>query len=339
MIEAGDRRNKRSEFMETYWSRRVRSLEAYVPGEQPGDKRYLKLNTNENPYPPSPKVLDAVRNAADASLRLYPDPVCGELRETIAAHYGLKKEEVFVGNGSDEVLSFAFAAFFDGDRPVLFPDITYSFYPVYANFYGIPFRTVALAEDFSVPTEKFLVPNDGIIIPNPNAPTSRYLPLGDVERLLAYNLVIVRTLSKSMALAGMRVGFALAQAEMIEALNTVKDSFNSYTVDRLASVAAIAAFRDATYYRETSAKIGKPRDRTALALRDLGFEVLDSSSNFLFISHEKVPAAELFRKLKERAVLVRYFKKPRIDNHLRVSVGTDEDMERFVGAVKAILEE
>ena len=354
--------------MSRFWNKRIAGLEAYVPGEQPQDKQYIKLNTNENPYPPSPQVIKAIKNAADERLRLYPDPSCEKLREVIAQYHDLQKEEVFVGNGSDEVLAFSFAAFFDPEEPVLFPDITYSFYPVYSNFFNLKFNLIELNEDFSIPVEKFLTANGGIIIPNPNAPTSKYLSVSEIIKILDYNLsihkvvvideayidfggesivsllsrypnlLIVQTLSKSRSLAGLRVGFALGHKDLIEGLNRVKNSINSYTVDRLALAGAIEAFKDEKYFQRTKIKIIRTRNWVSNELWKAGFKVIESQANFLFISHSLISAGELYKKLKDKGVLVRYFNKPRIDNFLRVSIGTDDEMKIFLRVVTQILE-
>ena len=355
--------------MSRFWNERIKNLEAYVPGEQPQDRQYIKLNTNENPYPPSPRVIEAIREAADGSLKLYPDPECEKLRETLAEYYHLRKEEVFVGNGSDEVLAFSFAAFFCPEQPVLFPDITYSFYPVYSNFFNLKYDQIPLNEDFSVPVEKFFKPNGGVIIPNPNAPTSRYLSVPEIIKILDFNLsinrvvvvdeayidfggesivgvlerypnlLVVHTLSKSRSLAGLRVGFALGHKELIEGLNRVKSSINSYTVDRLALAGAVEALKDEEYFQLTRNKIIKTRNEVAAELIAAGFKVVESQANFIFISHPLMHASELYKKLKENGILVRYFKKPRIDNFIRVSIGTDEEMKKFLQTIIQILEQ
>jgi len=350
--------------LSTYWSELTTSLEPYVPGEQPKDRTYIKLNTNENPYPPSPKALEAIREAAGADLRLYPDPSCDALRETIAAYYGFAKEQVFVGNGSDEILAFAFPAFFSANRKILFPDITYSFYPVYAQLYGIPYETVPTDEQFRIDPKTYAVENGGVILPNPNAPTARFLLVNGIKEILeankeqvvivdeAYidfggesvapliaeypNLLVVQTLSKSRSLAGLRVGMALGHPDLIEGLNRIKNSFNSYTLDRLALAGAVAAIEDRDYFEETSRKVVATRDRTTAALRELGFEVIDSLANFVFVMHPQKEARELFALLKERGILVRYFNKPRIDRYLRVSIGTDEEMDALLDVLRDI---
>ena len=353
--------------MKKHWSQRIRDMVPYVPGEQPRDRQFIKLNTNENPYPPSPKALEALRAAAGDSLRLYPDPECTELRAAIAAAHGLSPEQVFPGNGSDEVLAFCFQAFFDPDRPVRFADITYTFYAVYASYFGLTPELVPLAEDFTLPVADFLAPGcGGVVLANPNAPTGLAVGLADIRRILeahrdqvvlvdeAYidfggasadvlvpeydNLVVVRTLSKGHALAGLRVGYALAQPDLIAALRCVRDSINSYTVDRAAQAAAAASLRDAAYFQERTAQVVRTRQRTALALRDMGFAVTDSQANFLFVRHPQVPAKTLLDGLRERGILVRWFDRPRIRDYLRITVGTDGEMDALTAALKELTE-
>lgn len=343
--------------MKEFWSDRIRDMVPYTPGEQPRDRKFIKLNTNENPYPPSDGTLAAIRDAAGAELRRYPDPECTALREALAAFHGLTPEQIFVGNGSDEVLAFCFQAFFTPGRTVLFPDITYSFYPVYASLFGQDYREIPLDGDFGLPVEAFLGGSGGVVIANPNAPTGRDIPLSDIRRILeanseaavlvdeAYvdfgaqsaveliggypNLVVVRTMSKSRSLAGLRVGYAMGNAGLIAALNCVKNSFNSYTLDRVAQAGAEASVRDADYFRAVVARVVRTRDAAAARLKELGFRVYDSAANFLFISHDKAPARELLSGLRERGILVRWWDKPRIDNCLRVTIGTDGEMETF----------
>ncbi len=353
--------------MSRYWNSTIKNLQSYVPGEQPKDKRYIKLNTNENPYPPSPRVIDAIRNAANEDLRLYPDPNGDELRKVIASYYGLNSEQVFVGNGSDEILGFTFGAFFDTDNPILFPDITYSFYQVYAKLFHLNYKTIPVNESFGICEEQYLIKNGGIIIPNPNAPTSKYLSHQQILKMTEYNyskcgklvvideayvdfggesvakyireypnLLIIQTLSKARSLAGMRIGFALGAEELIHGLNRIKNSFNSYTLDRLALVAAREAFLDKPYFEETTKRVIQTREWTIGRLRTTGCTVMDSMANFIFMSHPKIAAGELFVKLKERGILVRYFNLPRINNFLRVSIGTDEQMRKFCEAVEEI---
>ena len=350
-----------------YWSRRIRDIEPYVPGEQPKDRRYVKLNTNENPYPPSPKVAEAVAQMSASDLRLYPDPECAELRRSLADFYGLAPEQVFVGNGSDEVLAFSFLAFADDSTPAVFPDVTYSFYPVYGEFFENRCRIVPVNADFTIPLEELRKDDGTVVLTNPNAPTGIGLGLDDVESLLranpnhvvildeAYidfggesaaglipkyeNLLVIQTFSKSRSLAGLRVGFALGNESLIAALGAVKNSVNSYTLDRLALAAAKAAVEDRAYFYDTCHRIAKTRETTNGKLRELGFSVLPSQANFVFAAHDRVPGKTLFRRLRERGVLVRYFDKPRIDNFLRITIGTDAEMETLLAALKTILEE
>jgi histidinol-phosphate aminotransferase len=363
--------------MSVYWNRRVRGLSPYVPGEQPRDRKFIKLNTNENPYPPSPKVvevIEAVLSEGGGRLRLYPDPACRELREAVAGRYGVKPEEVFAGNGSDEILAFAFGAFFeapipdkDGAPPVLFPDITYSFYPVYAELWGLLFQTIPLGEDFSINTKDYRVPAGGVIFPNPNAPTGKALSPGEIKPILEYqgkyhkvvvvdeayaafgaesmvpwingypNLLTVHTLSKSASLAGLRAGFAIGNEELIEGLCRIRDSFNSYTLDRLALAGAAAAVSDAPYYDEINRRVISTRERVSPALRAMGFTVIPSSANFIFAGPPGMGGADFLTRLRERGILVRHFNKPRIDNFLRISVGTDEEMDEFLKQCGEIL--
>lgn len=353
--------------MSKYWSKVTRNIEPYVPGEQPKDKKYIKLNTNENPYPPSPKVLEAIKRAANGDLRLYPDPDCSELRETIAKYYNLDKSEVFIGNGSDEVLALSFLAFFNPNDTIIFPEISYSFYPVYANLYNINYKTAKLNDDFSINLEEFMQENGGVVIANPNAPTGRFIDIESIKKILEYNsenvvivdeayidfggtsvvqlidsypnLLVIQTLSKSRSLAGMRVGFALGKAELIDGLNRIKNSFNSYTIDRIAAVAAIEAIKDEEYFKECTLKIIKTRDRISKELEDIGFNVIPSKSNFIFASHNNYEASKLFTMLKEKGVLVRYFNKEKINNYLRISIGSDEEMDTFIIRLKEVLSE
>ena len=351
--------------MKQFWSERIKDLVPYTPGEQPKDRVFIKLNTNENPYPPSPEVLKAIETAAGEGLRLYPDPEAAALRQAIAEYHGLKPEQVFCGNGSDEVLGLCFYAFFTPGKKVVFPDITYSFYPVYTELFGLDYEEIALNEDFTLPVEKFLGGNGGVVICNPNAPTGRTLPLSDIRRILdanpdvvvlvdeAYadfgaqsavdlikeypNLVVVCTMSKSRSLAGMRIGYALGNTDLIAGVNCVKNSFNSYPLDRLALAAGEAAIRDVEYFERTRHSIMQTRERTMARLRELGFRVHDSNANFIFITHPAKSGQELQQGLRERGVLVRWFNKPRIDQYLRVSIGTDADMEQMCAACEAIL--
>ena len=351
--------------MKRFWSDRIKDLVPYTPGEQPKDRVFIKLNTNENPYPPSPKVLKAIEDAAGEGLRLYPDPEAAALRAAIAEYHGLAPEQVFCGNGSDEVLGLCFYAFFTPGKKVVFPDITYSFYPVYTKLFGLDWEEIPLNEDFTLPVEKFLGGNGGAVICNPNAPTGRTLPLSDIRRILdanpdvvvlvdeAYadfgaqsaaelineypNLVVVCTMSKSRSLAGMRIGYALGNEDLIAGINCVKNSFNSYPLDRLALAAGEAAIRDAEYFEATRHSVMQTRQQTTHRLRELGFTVHDSNANFIFITHPEKSGRELQQELRDRGVLVRWFNKPRIDQYLRVSIGTDEDMKTMCDACEAIL--
>ena len=353
--------------MKEFWSSRIRDLVPYTPGEQPKDRKFIKLNTNENPYPPSGQALEAIRRATGEELRLYPDPECTALRETLAAYHGLQPGEIFVGNGSDEVLAMCFQAFFEPERPVVFADITYSFYPVYAHFFGQAFREIPLDDHFNLPVERYVGGNGGVILANPNAPTGREVPLKDIKTILegnpesvvvvdeAYvdfgarsavdlihsypNLVVVRTLSKSRSLAGLRVGYAMGNANLMAALNCVKNSINSYTLDRLALVGAEAAVRDTAYWQATLFKVMHTRAWAETALRRLGFSVCDSAANFLFVPHPEVPARQLLAGLREKGILVRWWDRPRIDNYLRISIGTDEDMQALCQALQELLEQ
>ena len=344
-----------------FWSKRIRDAIPYIPGEQPRERKFIKLNTNECPYPPSPKVLEAIREAAGEELRLYPDPECVELRRAIARREGLTPEQVFCSNGSDEVLAFAFQAFFDPDREVVFPKITYSFYPVYTDYFGLRRREVPMNPDFDHPVEALCGHNGGVVLANPNAPTGIAVGLDVVEKLLqanpdvvvvvdeAYvdfgtesavslidrhpNLLVVQTTSKSRALAGLRVGWAMGQEDLIAGLRCVRDSINSYTVDRLAQAGAAAAVEDEAYFQEITRKIQATRAWTAERLTDLGFQVLPSGANFVFASFPGIPGKVLLNGLRERGILVRWWDKPEIVDWLRISVGTDEDMEALCAAL------
>lgn len=351
-----------------FWSPEVRELEPYTPGEQPKIQNLLKLNTNENPYPPSPKVVEAVQavlaHQADA-LRLYPDPDATQLKQAIATQQNVSVDQVFVGNGSDEVLAHIFKAFFIQDQPILYPDITYSFYPVYSQFFGIETKQVPLNDDFEIVVDDYSQANGGIIITNPNAPTSIALSLQQIEQVLqanpdrvvvideAYvdfgaetavglvnqydNLVVCQTTSKSRSLAGLRVGFAIAQAHLIVALEAVKNSFNSYPMDRFAIAAAVASFEDQAYFEAQCQKVIQSRDKLVEELKVIGFKVLPSKANFIFVTHPARDAAELATQLREQGVLVRYFNKPRIDQYLRITIGTDQQNQRLIETLKTLL--
>lgn len=353
--------------MKEFWSERIRDMVPYTPGEQPKERTFIKLNTNENPYPPSSGTLAAIKRAANEDLRLYPDPECTALREALASYHHLKRSQIFVGNGSDEVLAFCFQAFFTPEKEIVFPDVTYTFYPVFAALFGQKYREIPLDENFGLDVEPYLGGNGGVVLANPNAPTGReaspcaireiveanpdvvvlvdeaYVDFGSrsaVEYIDCYpNLVVVKTMSKSRSLAGARVGWAMAHEDLIAALNCVKDSFNSYTLDRLAQAGAEASIRDNDYFHAVVAKIVHTRDHTAMRLKNMGFQVYASATNFLFISHDKVPAKVLLTGLRERGILVRWFDRPRIDDCLRVSIGTDADMDAFCAAMEALLKQ
>ncbi|MCM2305920.1 MAG: histidinol-phosphate transaminase [Sulfuritalea sp.] len=351
--------------MSRFWSDVVKGLKPYVPGEQPKLANLVKLNTNENPYGPSPRALEAIRAATGESLKLYPDPNAEQLKLAIAKYHAVDSSNVFVGNGSDEVLAHVFLGLLKQARPILFPDISYSFYPVYCGLYQMDFETIALAEDFSIQVGAYARPNGGIIFPNPNAPTGCLVPLADIERLLqsnrdslvvvdeAYvdfggesaipltvsypNLLVVQTLSKSRSLAGLRVGFAIGHADLIEALERVKNSFNSYPLDRLAIAGAVAAFEDREYFDKTCEAVIATREKLVDDLRALGFEVLPSAANFVFARHPRRDAQELALALRQRSIIVRHFRLPRIEQFLRITVGTDGQCAALTAALKEIL--
>ncbi|MBS1159212.1 MAG: histidinol-phosphate aminotransferase [Proteobacteria bacterium] len=354
--------------MSRFWSRVVNDLTPYVPGEQPKLANLIKLNTNENPYPPSPKVREAIQAELGddaARLRLYPDPNADRLKAAIARQHQLSPGQIFVGNGSDEVLAHVFMALLKHEQPILFPDITYSFYPVYCGLYGIDYRTVALSEDFTIAPADYAQPNGGIIFPNPNAPTGCPLDLAAIEQMLkanpasvvvvdeAYidfggasaipliahydNLLVIHTLSKSRSLAGLRVGFALGHPALIEALERVKNSFNSYPLDRLAIVGAVAAIEDEAHFEKTRLAVIATRRTLSAELAELGFEVLPSAANFIFARHPRHDAAGLAQALRARSIIVRHFKLPRIDQFLRISIGTDGECQALTAALRQIL--
>lgn len=349
------------------WEENVRKVIPYTPGEQPDEADMIKLNTNENPYPPAPGVEKALRGLPVDSLRLYPDPTAADLVHAIAADHGLKDEQVFVGVGSDDVLAMSFLTFFNSDKPILFPDITYSFYDVWADLFRIPYERPALDENFHIRKEDYFRENGGIIFPNPNAPTGVEMPLEEVEEIIAHNpdviviideayvdfggqtaigliekydnLLVVQTFSKSRSMAGMRIGFACGNAQLIKFLNDAKYSFNSYTMDRTAIAAGVAAVEDRAYFEETCNKIIQTREWTKKELKALGFSFEDSMSNFIFASHKTVPAAQLFAALREQHIYVRYFPKERIDDFLRITIGTQEEMQRLIGFLQTYLKE
>lgn len=345
------------------WRENIRQVEPYTPGEQPKETGIVKLNTNENPYPPSPKVNEIHENLDD--LRLYPDPTAGALVEAIAQYHKVDPSQVFVGVGSDDVLAMSFLTFFNSQKPILFPDITYSFYDVWAGLYRIPYETPALTEDFKIRKEDYYKENGGVIFPNPNAPTGIYENLTFVEDILKHNqdvvvivdeayidfggatalpllekyenLLVVRTFSKSRSMAGLRIGYAIGNPELIKALNDVKYSFNSYTMNRPSILLGTASLEDEPYFRETTEKIMETRSWFEEEMRQLGFSFPDSKANFIFASHKEVPAREIFEAAKQHKIYVRYFAKPRIDNYLRITIGTREEMQKLLDFLKEYL--
>jgi histidinol-phosphate aminotransferase len=350
--------------MNPFWSQMARELSPYVPGEQPRIADLVKLNTNESPFGPSPRALEAMRAAAADSLRLYPDPEATELREALAAHHGVKAEQVFVGNGSDEVIAHAFAALLKQPRPLKYPDVTYSFYPVWAQLFGVAVQTVPLDAGMRVRIEDYRGAG-AIVLANPNAPTGVALSRAEIARLLAEhadipvlideayvdfggesavpliadhpNLLVVQTMSKSRALAGLRVGYALGSKGLIEALRRVKDSFNSYPLGRIAQAGAVASVRDDAYFRASCAKVVAGREAMTRELVRRGFDVLPSAANFVFARHPEREGVAMAAGLRERAVLVRHFSKPRTAHWLRITVGTVDDTRRLIAAAEDIL--
>ena len=357
--------------MSKFWNDKIKEIEPYVPGEQPKDKKYVKLNTNENPYSPSEKVIEKIKSMNLKDLKLYPDPDVSELRKVIAEYFSQKideritKEQIFLGNGSDEVLALIFMTFFNKGDKVYYPDITYSFYPVYADLFDLKEVKIPLNKNFEIEIDKYFGVDGHIIITNPNAPTSIALKLEEVEEIVkknpnqlvvvdeAYvdfgaesavklvnkydNVLVVQTFSKSRSFAGMRLGYAIGSGNIIEGLNRLKFSFNSYTIDRISIEAGIKSFKDDDYFIKINAKIIETREKTVKKLKELGFKVLNSSANFIFISHNKVFAGDLYKQLKDNGILVRYFAKDRIDNYLRVTIGTDEEMEIFIEKLEKLL--
>ena len=357
--------------MSKFWNDKIKEIEPYVPGEQPKDKKYVKLNTNENPYSPSEKVIEKIKSMNLKDLKLYPDPDVSELRKVIAEYFSQKideritKEQIFLGNGSDEVLALIFMTFFNKGDKVYYPDITYSFYPVYADLFDLKEVKIPLNKNFEIEIDKYFGVDGHIIITNPNAPTSIALKLEEIEEIVkknpnqlvvvdeAYvdfgaesavklvnkydNVLVVQTFSKSRSFAGMRLGYAIGSGNIIEGLNRLKFSFNSYTIDRISIEAGIESFKDDDYFIKINAKIIETREKTVKKLKELGFKVLNSSANFIFISHNKVFAGDLYKQLKDNGILVRYFAKDRIDNYLRVTIGTDEEMEIFIEKLEKLL--
>lgn len=348
------------------WENNIRKVVPYVPGEQPKLLDVIKLNTNENPYPPAPGVEKVLREFDVDSLRLYPDPLVSDLVKAIADFYGLNENQVFTGVGSDDVLAMIFMTFFNSDKPLIFPDITYSFYDVWAEMLRIPYETIALDDEFKINPEDYYRENGGVIFPNPNAPTGELLSLDMVEDIIKHNsdvivvvdeayidfggasalplidkydnVIVVQTFSKSRSLAGSRVGYAMANPVLIKYLNDVKYSFNSYTMDRITIAAATEAVKDREYFEATTAKVIKTREWTKNELARLGFEFGDSKSNFIFARHPKMSGQDLFDKLKAEKVFVRHFSKPeRIADYLRISIGTDQQMQKLISILERIL--
>ena len=346
------------------FEKNIRKVEPYVPGEQP-QRKVIKLNTNENPYAPAPGVTKALEEMNTDRLRLYPDPTAAPLVNALADFYHVNPDQVFVGVGSDDVLSMCFLTFFNSEKPIFFPDITYSFYKVWADLYRIPYECQKLDENFKIIKEDYYKENGGVIFPNPNAPTGLYEDLVGVEDIIAHNqdvivivdeayvdfagssamelidkyenLIIVQTFSKARSMAGMRIGHAIGNAKLIKAMNDVRYSFNSYPMTRLSVALGVAALSDQDYFEETTAKIVATRERTKQALTELGFTFGDSMTNFIFATHKTVPATHLFEELRKQHIFVRYFSNTRIDNYLRISIGTDAEMDRFLAAVQEII--
>ena len=347
------------------WEEYVRKVEPYVPGEQPKVSGIIKLNTNENPYPPTPMVRESLNKTEVDSFRLYPDPCVTDLVKAIADNYKVGEDQVFVGVGSDDVLGMCFMTFFNSDKPILFPEISYSFYSVWADMLRIPYKKLELDENFNIIADSFNVENGGIVFPNPNAPTSIAMDISEVEKIIAANpdsivivdeayvdfgavsalpliekydnLIVVQTFSKSRSMAGMRIGYAISNPKIIKMLNDVKFSYNSYTMNRTAINYGVASIKDKDYFNDCVSRIIASRERSKEELKKLGFTFPDSKANFIFASHRSMKAAEIFDRLKEEKIYVRYFNQPKIDNYLRITIGTDEEMDRLFEALKRIL--
>lgn len=345
------------------WQNNIRKVVPYVPGEQPKKEKMIKLNTNENPYPPSPKVLEALKKTD--FLRLYPDPAASDLVHAIANYQGLLDDQVFVGVGSDDVLAMSFLTFFNSDKPILFPDITYSFYDVWAELFQIPYKTRALDENLKIQVKDYEIPNGGVVFPNPNAPTGIFMELDQVEEIIqknenvivivdeAYvdfggvsaksllekyeNLLVVQTFSKSRSMAGMRIGYAMGNPALTKALNDVKYSFNSYTMNRPSILAGVASIEDDTYFRQMNQKIIETREWFKEEMKKLGFSFPDSKANFIFATHPKKKAKDIFLAAREKDIYVRYFDKPILENYLRITIGTKEEMEAFLTFLREYL--
>ena len=352
--------------MEELWTENLRKITPYVPGEQSKDKNIVKLNANENPYPPSPKAVEVMKSFDCNNLRFYPNANASRLKEAIAEYYNVGVENVFVGNGSDDVIAIAFQALFNSDKPIAYPDLTYSFYPVWCSLFGIPYKNYPVDDDFRINPEDYREENGGVVIPNPNAPTSIGEGLDFVEKLMEYNqdsvviideayvdfggvssvpltkkyenLLVTATFSKSRSLAGLRLGFAIGSERLISVMEAVKNSYNSYTVDTLAIEMGRASILDDEYFKATCQKVIATRDRVTAQMRSLGFKVLDSSTNFIFATKDDLSMKDMFEYLKEKKVFIRYFSLDRIDNYVRISIGTDEEMDIFLKEVRGYLE-
>ena len=352
--------------MEEKWRENLIKIEPYVAGEQSKSPNLIKLNANENAYPPSPKTKEVLENLNIAKLRKYPDAMGEPLKSTLAEYYGLKKGQIFVGNGSDDVLAAAFRAFFNSDKPIFYPDITYSFYPVWCDLMKVPYELKKLNDDFTINTEDYYAENGGVIFPNPNAPTSIGMGLDKVRDILDHNqdvivvidetyvdfggetalplldeyknLVITRTFSKSRSLAGIRLGFAMASEELVSYMNAVKDSYNTYPLDTVAMAVGTASVKDEKYFRDTLDKIIKTREKVSKELEELGFEVFPSQTNFLFTKHKTAKSVDIFEYLKTKEIFIRHFSAPRVNEYLRITVGTNEEMKKMMTEIKKFLE-
>lgn len=351
--------------MSREWTKNLRNIEPYVPGEQSKDKDIVKINANENPYPPSPKAIEALKSFDTNKLRFYPSANSTKLKEAIAKYYKVDVSNVFVGNGSDDVLAVAFQSFFNSEKPIVYPDLTYSFYPVWCSLFGIKYKNYSVGDDFRINPEDYKEKNGGVVIPNPNAPTSLGEGLDFVEKILNYNqdsvviideayvdfggtssiplidkyenLLVTGTFSKSRSLAGLRIGFAIGSKALIDVMEAVKNSYNSYTVDSLSIEMGAASIEDDEYFKSTCKKVIKTRERVTLELEKLGFDVLDSQTNFIFATHNKHNMKSLFEYLKTQKVFIRYFSLPRIENYVRITIGTNEEMDIFLKKTKEFI--
>lgn len=351
--------------MSREWTKNLRNIEPYVPGEQSKDKDIVKINANENPYPPSPKAIEVLKSFDTNKLRFYPSANSTKLKEAIAKYYKVDVSNVFVGNGSDDVLAVAFQSFFNSEKPIVYPDLTYSFYPVWCSLFGIKYKNYSVGDDFRINPEDYKEKNGGVVIPNPNAPTSLGEGLDFVEKILNYNqdsvviideayvdfggtssiplidkyenLLVTGTFSKSRSLAGLRIGFAIGSKALIDVMEAVKNSYNSYTVDSLSIEMGAASIEDDEYFKSTCQKVIKTRERVTLELEKLGFDVLDSQTNFIFVTHNKHNMKSLFEYLKTQKVFIRYFSLPRIENYVRITIGTNEEMDIFLEKTKEFI--